>query len=156
MMNTVLHTLNIFLQPAQQPCEVPLSISGNWGSERLSKFLKVPELRSNGESMAHPLNPKLCYLPEYFTRLFGSSIMLQLTLEHHGFERHRSTVSSILGFFFFSNRFVVCYYTVRVGWIHRCETWNMGGWPRSYPQNLDCVEVRPPMSLLFKGQLYFL
>ena len=37
-------------------------------------------------------------------------------------------VSSILGFFFFfPNRFVVCYYTIRVGWIHRCETWDIGG-----------------------------
>ena len=151
--NTVLHTLNIFLQPAQQPCEVTLSISGNWGSERLSKFLKVLVLRSNGESMAHPLNPNLCCLPENFTWLFGKSIMLQLTLEHHGFEWHTSTCINTWLFF---SRFVVCYYTIRVGWIHRCETWDMGGWPRSYPQNLGCVDVRPPMSLLFKGQLYFL
>lgn len=118
--------------------------------------MKVPDLRSNGESMAHPLNPKLCYLPEYLphgcleARLYYSWLLNTMGLNG------TDPLVSILGFFCFPNRFVVCYYTIQVGWIHKCESWDMGGWPRSYPQNLDCVEVRPLMSLLFKGQLYFL
>ena len=128
MVNTVLHTLNIFLQSTQQPRELTLSISGNWGSEKLSKFLKVPNLRSNGESMAHPLNPKLCYLPEYLphgcleARLYYSWLLNTMGLNG------TDPLVSILGFFCFPNRFVVCYYTIQVGWIHKCESWDMGGW----------------------------